>query len=165
MSLLVDAHGRPLVADERPELVTPDGAPLRAPSPRLGEAPGDYQVAVPGELPVRAKWRQLLAEAFARGWRPDAEPPEQVLCIEVPLVHLLEVLNERDVLVGLVRGRDGFADPCTRCGHHGEACTCDAGTCWVCGCTEARACEGGCDETQRVCDACTSSIGAEDLRR
>lgn len=170
MSLLVDAHGRPLTASTEPDIISPRGEPVR--SARVEERGGavpfpDATVELPHELPARLKWRAVLSEAIASGWDPSVhEPPESIVCADIPLRQLLEVLVERDVLVGLLRGRDGVPEPCVKCERMAERCTCDAGTCWVCGCTEQQACEGGCfwtDVEQRVCSSCVDGIALEDL--
>lgn len=168
MTLLVDGYGRPLTSSTEPDIISPAGVPVRSARPAPA-GPHDRTIELPHELPARLKWRALVAEALSSGWDPNVpEPPEDILCADIPLRQILEVLVERDVLVGLVRGRDGFAeDGCVKCGAKCELCTCDAGTCWVCGCTEEEACEGGCgwaDPQQRVCTTCTHEIAVEDLQ-
>lgn len=168
MSGLVDANGRPLSASSEPDIVSPGGVPVRSARGPAPASAADRTIALPHELPARLKWRALLAEAMAGGWDPTVdEPVESILCADIPLRQLLEVLTERDVLVGLVRGRDGFGtETCVKCGRFPERCTCDGGDCWVCGCTDAAACEGGCswvDAERRVCSSCVDAIALEDL--
>lgn len=154
MSGLVDAHGRPLSASAEPDIVAPDGEPLASKRETLPNA--------------RVAFRFLVLEAIANGWRmpPPGEPDTAV--VEIPVGAIVELLQERDVLVALLRGRDGFPEPCVKCDRMAEACTCDAGRCWVCSCDDEHACEGGCtwaDEEKRICSRCVGGIVAEDLVR
>lgn len=165
MSELVDHLGRPLSARTEPDIVSPAGVPLRS-----GRVEDKAHGRIPAHgLPTRVRWRALLSQALGAGWDPSKpEPAEGPLCVDVPLRDLLEVLVERDVLVALVRGRDGFGhETCNACKKLAERCVCDAGICWLCGCTEEGACEGGCswaDDEQRVCSRCVDGIALEDLK-
>lgn len=105
MSVLVDAHGRPLsAASSDPVILVPDG-------PRLHEGAGGYQASVPEALPVRMKMRRLVVEAMRRGWDPNTERLEEMLCVELPLVYVVELLEERDALAWA----DAAKRVCTSC--------------------------------------------------
>lgn len=144
-SLIVDSFGRPLSAE--PELLLPASA-----IPEDRKLPP--AMSADANLGTRARWRVLLIRAMQSGWEPRNESG-QVAAIPVPLHELLDVLDERDALAAMLRAV-----------YHPLELGDEAGTCIGCGCTEERACEGGCawmDPDRRICSSCTSKIGSEDL--